>query len=190
MTKHSKQLLLWGCGLPLGIGVVMAVVLPGVIRHSLSHGRMTGERHAVNSLKAIATAQAEFQANDRDGNGRNDYWRGDIAGLWAMRVDGRKLMLIDPVTAAADDRPLPVHAREITKGSRSGYRFRALRFADEKEPDPRRFAVLAYPEDLETGRSLFIITQDYTVYQKRVEQIEPFDVVPSPDALKEWSPLD
>ena len=52
----------------------------------VSSGSM--ERNSSASLKTIVTAQADFRANDRDGNGVADYWRGDIAGLYVLKPQG------------------------------------------------------------------------------------------------------
>ena len=41
-------------------------------------------RHFRYWFTSIANAQAEFRNNDQDGNGVNDYWRRDIAGLHAL----------------------------------------------------------------------------------------------------------
>src|SRR6185436_9860966 len=49
-----------------------------------STSRHGGERNPSTSLETITSAQADFRANDRDGDGINQFWRGDIAGLYAL----------------------------------------------------------------------------------------------------------
>jgi len=39
---------------------------------------------AANSLKQLATAQADFRSADRDNNGSRDFWTADVAGLYAI----------------------------------------------------------------------------------------------------------
>ena len=36
----------------------------------------------------LASAEADFRANDRDGKGKNDFWRNDIAGLFTVCPPG------------------------------------------------------------------------------------------------------
>lgn len=75
----------------------------------ISHSGGSHERNASASLKTLATAEADFRANDRDGNGRNDYWRSDVAGLFTLipkgGTDRDAIRLIEVSITAADDRP-------------------------------------------------------------------------------------
>ena len=63
------------------VGVVVLVVLLGLL--SSSHGGST-ERNASTSLKTLSSAEADFRANDRDWNHVNDFWTGDVKGLYTM----------------------------------------------------------------------------------------------------------
>ncbi|GEM_PF-662427 len=62
------------------IGLIAAIALPSL----LNAIRTANERNASGSLRTIATAQADFHANDRDGNGVQDYWTRDVAGLFCI----------------------------------------------------------------------------------------------------------
>src|SRR5436190_232031 len=54
------------------------------------------ERSASSSLKTLATAEADFKANDRDGNGLKDFWVGDVSGLYRYTMtNGREIKLIE-----------------------------------------------------------------------------------------------
>ena len=70
------------------------------------------ERNASTTLKTFASAQADFRANDREGNRVNDFWTGDVAGLYCMtNVTTRgnedlPIKLIELSAAAADAAPL------------------------------------------------------------------------------------
>ena len=61
------------------VGQTQGVCLqcPAFHYHSYRNGP---ERSPSASLKTIASAQADFRANDRDGDGVQQFWRGDIAG--------------------------------------------------------------------------------------------------------------
>jgi hypothetical protein len=157
-----------------GIAVVAAVLfLPSALKSS---GSASNERGAAASLKTIASAQEDFRANDRDGNGLEDYWRRDVAGLGN---------LIDRTVAEADDRPIKSADRRYP---RAGYWFRALRFADERDPDPQRFAACAFPESPSAGRRMFIISHEKQVWWKAAQPggIEVFPAAPEKEG---WEPI-
>src|SRR5215471_3207061 len=44
-----------------------------------------------DSLKPIISAQHDFHDNDRDGNGKHDFWRSDVAGLATLLRDGKQI---------------------------------------------------------------------------------------------------
>ena len=151
--------------------------------------RSNNDRNAAASLKTVATAQADFRSNDRDGNGKNDFWRGDIAGLFTVKgKDGQAIKLIEMSIAYADVRPLTEYEKHLS-APKSGYRFRALRFADEKIPDPERFAACAFPDIEKAGKAMFIISHENCVYRKKAV---PYGVEVYPaDPLKEgWEKMD
>jgi type II secretory pathway pseudopilin PulG len=62
------------------IAIIAAIAIPGL----LSSQRASNERNASTSLKTITAAEADFRANDRDGNKVNDFWTANIAGLYTM----------------------------------------------------------------------------------------------------------
>jgi hypothetical protein len=98
--------------------------------------RADNERAASRALKSITSAEAEFRANDRDGNQVNDYWTGDVAGLYYTRPNtsqvGPEIRLIERTIAEADAAPLkPLVPVPIPY---HGYLFRALEVDDEPEP--------------------------------------------------------
>ncbi|MBI2901764.1 MAG: DUF2950 family protein, partial [Planctomycetes bacterium] len=85
------------------------------------------------------TAQADFRANDRDENKVNDFWTGDVAGLYAITDSaGNHIKLIEVSAALADAEPLAANALKSGRYPKAitgfgapaayhGYRFRALR---------------------------------------------------------------
>jgi prepilin-type N-terminal cleavage/methylation domain-containing protein len=62
------------------IAIIAAIAIPGL----LSSQRASNERNASTSLKTLASAEADFRSNDRDGNHVNDFWTANVAGLYTM----------------------------------------------------------------------------------------------------------
>jgi prepilin-type N-terminal cleavage/methylation domain-containing protein len=62
------------------IAIIAAIAIPGL----LSSQRASNERNASTSLKTLTSAEADFRANDRDGNKVNDFWTGNVSGLYTM----------------------------------------------------------------------------------------------------------
>jgi prepilin-type N-terminal cleavage/methylation domain-containing protein len=62
------------------IAIIAAIAIPGL----LASQRAANERNASTSLKTITSAEADFRANDRDWNHVNDFWTGDVKGLYTM----------------------------------------------------------------------------------------------------------
>src|SRR5579862_1744833 len=90
------------------IAIIAAIAIPGL----LSSQRASNERNASTTLKTLTSAEADFRANDRDWNQVNDFWTGDVKGLYTMtsaRVRGARgdredppIRLIELSVAAAD----------------------------------------------------------------------------------------
>jgi hypothetical protein len=143
-------------------------------------------------LRSLASAQADFRANDRDGNGMNDFWRKDIAGFYAMPgVDGKPLKLIELSTALADERPVWALGGYGISGPRRGYWYRAILHEDENpaKPDPQRFAYVGYPADFPRHyKYTYVIDEKYAVFRAEL----PFGqkVTTFPGDLTNWSKLD
>ena len=157
---------------------------------SLTRGEGS-ERNASSSLKTIASAQADFRGNDRDGNGKNDFWRGDIAGLFALKPAGSNepIKLIEISVAGADDTPVTDIRHYFQRGPKAGHWFRALKFRGETTPDPDRFAACAFPASNAAGKWTFIISEENTIY-RRLFTGSPPEFYPD-DPIKEgWTRLD
>lgn len=123
-------------------------------------------RGSNSSLKTLASAQADFRGNDRDGNGRMDYRRGDVAGLYALTPpNGAPIKLCELSMAAADAAPIWDMSPYTVRGPQSGFWYKALRHVDEDPTklDPTRFAFCAYPASRHHGWRVFIITEDNVV---------------------------
>lgn len=139
----------------------------------------------------MASAQADFRSNDRDGNGVQDFWRKDARDLFATPgVDGRPIRLIEASTAAADARPAGLYALELIGAPTAGYWLRAIRHAEEGDPDPNRFAFCMYPDIYLPGRSTFIVDEGNTIFRKDLGHSKGIDVFPRDLRGEGWSKLD
>ncbi len=153
----------------------------------------SGTTHS-GSLKVLTSAEADFRANDRDGNGVHDFWRKDIAGFYAMPgVDGKPLKLIELSTALADERPVWSLATYGVPGPKRGYRLRAIRHEDEdpKKLDPQRFAFAALPVAFPRHyKYAYIVDEENTVY--RTDDPANFNVTvfPKDPGKAGWSKQD
>jgi hypothetical protein len=150
-------------------------------------------RNASTSLKTIASAQADFRANDRDWNHENDYWRADVAGLYAFEVQGYALKLIELSVASADDRPTTNIAAFAEKSPKAGFWYRALPHAGESPRGPDRFAACTFPVSLEAGRwGTYVISEDNVIRKRKLGHARGIEAYPAPNELKntEWELLD
>jgi len=84
------------------IAILAAIAVPGLV----SSQRSANERNASTSLKTVATAEADFRSNDRDGNRVADYWTGDVAGLCLIAPQVGNSPPSGPLTYAAGIRLL------------------------------------------------------------------------------------
>ena len=85
------------------------------------HHHASEGRRPSSILKTLASAQADFRANDRGNDGKNRFWRADVAGLYALAPGGGPaIQRIEGSLAMADDRPLydltPHAARRPMRG--------------------------------------------------------------------------
>jgi len=161
---------------------------------TVGHCHPSMERNASTSLKTITSAQADFRANDRDGDGINQFWRGDITGLYVLRSkqdpQGPAIKLIELSVASADDRPVTDLSPYAVRSAKAGYWFRALLHEDETSPSPDRFAACAFPDSPSAGKWTFIVDEENTIYRKEVKKQRGIDRYPK-DPLKDgWTRID
>jgi hypothetical protein len=156
--------------------------------------RPSNERNASTSLKTIATAQFDFRSADRDWNDVKDFWRKDIAGLYAQSPEAdathTPLKLIELSVASADDRPLCDLSPYALASAKAGYWFRALLHEDEQSPSPDRFAACAYPDSPTAGKWTFIIDEENFVYRKKLEGQRGLDRYPRDPLKSGWERMD
>jgi hypothetical protein len=174
--------------------------------------RGANERNASASLKTLASAQADFRANDRDNNRMNDFWAGDVSGLYRVDPSDGGIRLIEISVALADARPCVPLDKQGTFGAmkiialgktapKAGYWFASVpKFqnddgATEKYDDgfgrcAARFAHCAYPAAYgEAGKHTFLITEENTIWKKDTGG-KPVDLVPADLRAQGWTRLD
>lgn len=162
-------------GILSGLGALLG---PFLLRSACRGGN---SRNARSTLMTLASAQADFRAHDRDGDGRRDYWRDDVSGLYALVRPGEVEMigLIEISAAGADLRPMPGRdpgttgpclidqSLYVVQAPKAGYWFAALAFEDEGEArDPKRFAFCAFPDSLPAGKKIYAVTQEGVVWTR------------------------
>lgn len=144
-----------------------------------------------DDLRKIAEAQATFRDQDLGGEGKKGFWRGDVAGLHGLTATGTPLRLIDVALASADDRPVTSLGPASPRSPKDGYWFRALRFADEKEPRADRFAACAFPAAYGEGARLtFIVSHEGRVYRKDLGHGDGVQVYPADPPGEGWASAD
>ncbi len=161
------------------IGLLGAAVVGGLsawIWIFLAESRRdSNERNACVSLKTLATAEADFRANDRDGNRIQDFWTGDVAELYHLGA----AKLIETSIAEADAKPLRKGAPAPVPCA--GYYFIAMEvdedgqgYAQDTGGVPKRgphfnhakFAFCAYPADYpRSGKWTFSINEGNTIFK-------------------------
>lgn len=88
--------------------VIVAAIAAVMILPQLIYARQfANEKEAINSLKQIMNAEAQWYQLDPDQNGINDYWTYDVSCLYRMyQEDGlKKVAFIRMDLARADSRP-------------------------------------------------------------------------------------
>ena len=182
----------------LGVGMIItALCIPAL----LSSERASHERNASTSLKTLTSAEADFRANDRDGNKVNDFWTGDVSGLYHVKSPDTnlELRLIEGDVARADAKPLfPISQRAV-----GGYFYQALDRDDNlKGPDgdykqdtdksgrkvhnTGSFGFCAYPRSGSDGKYIFFVNENSTIF--RWEGTQPRSTFPNDQILTSfWS---
>jgi len=176
---------------------------------------MANERNASVTLKSMATAQADFRANDRDWNNANDFWAADVSGLYRILAQGDAIKLIEISVALADARPaipldetgaLPSDAKTKLQvvgktAMKAGYRYAAIekyqendgtfvKYDEGKGRNTSRFGICAFPVEYgPQGKSTFVITESNTVFRKDTggKRVEQWPLDPAKDG---WQKID
>jgi len=142
-------------------------------------GLPANERNAQATLKTVMAAEADFRSNDRDLNRIQDYWTGDVSGLYAILANGDAIKLIELSMALADLKVGSPIANYGTQSARDGYWYMALKedaqfkkpYGQDTDGSKRevhnvdRFGFAALPETYEeSGKKVFLINEGGTIF--------------------------
>ena len=167
-------------------------------------GRARNERHPWSPLKTLATAQADFRGNDRDGNRVQDFWVRDVAGLYYLKPEGsdERIQLIELSVANADDTACTESAAAgHAYAPRAGYAYRALIFyedaagakqvyEDERGRNPSKFGFIAVPVGPGAEeRDSYLINEGNTVLRKPLKGAR-VDTFPRDPLKAGWAKID
>lgn len=165
--------------------IVAAIVIVLKIRAQPA----ANEKSALASLKLIREVESIFRSRDYDRNGINDYWTGDVSGLYRLlNSDGLQIKGIDLDLAEADTDPIAPIANYVgsalghampkdgyyftamtTDETGSIYRINPLRGTNIYALHNSKFAFCAYPEIYEeTGKNIFMVSHDGTIWRKDI----------------------
>jgi general secretion pathway protein G len=190
----------------------LGIIRISIGRPSLAPGQSIGdERLAAAALKSLTSAQADFRANDRDNNHVNDFWTGDVAGLYTMVPRGSKQMikLIELDLAAADGAPLDEEAlaKLAERQPKAGYWFRAMQKDNSQNPpaeylqattpggaktyNTSMFGFVAYPAEYGvTGVRTYIVNENNTLFWKDTQGEAVLEWPDDITLRQEWSKSD
>lgn len=166
------------------IVIVASLMVPGMNQSR----RASNERQASASLKTMASAEADFRANDRDGNGVNDFWTGDAKGLYTMTsaaVRGARGDLSDPPLRLID---LPLAASDLdrTRVAAGGENMDLSTFASPAPKDG--YWVAALVADLSAGaadaNSLYRLDTGGSLPMGKCHHPSKFGFITLPNSLR------
>lgn len=187
-------------------------IIPGL--HPHSHYR-SNERNASASLKSLVTAQENFRHHDLDRNGVNDYWTGDVAGLFCLRSRSAAApgVRIDSKIASADSFRLDDQGLSYANDSMiydpsllsarapsAGYWYQALKddvrgklygeITDESGVachNLDRFEAVAFPAEWDaTGNRVFIVNHGGGVFGRDYGSGTPTVVPGKETVITDW----
>ena len=211
------------------IAIIAAIAIPGLLQSQ----RAANERNASASLKTIATAEADFRSNDRDGNRVNDFWTLTLSGLGTIcplgattNTAAMAIKLIEPSIITAENSNVGATRTHSVPGGtisevgptnfgrltpKAGYWYFAL-VNDNSVPAPElpgynqatdggtasihnntRFGMGCYPDSFSSGRQIFVVNEQNTIYKRqciqtvRVGSANPPNAVPDPAGVANGS---
>jgi hypothetical protein len=159
--------------------------------HWLRERAFEKKRNAWKCMRLLSHAEADFREQDRDGNKVQDFWTGDVAGLYRYGLIPREL-------AEADAAPLtPLVPKPVPY---KGFLFKAMILDRSETPPvsyrqqtdktsgqvhhPSRFGFVAFPADSEE-RYFLIINENNSIFPTTAFPTPPEDF-PTDDHLKSY----
>lgn len=169
------------------IAVLAAIAIPSI----LSTVRAANERNASGSLKQLNSIQMTFRNSDRDGNAVNDFWTGDISGLYRIQIpgDSAPIRMIELSVALADGKRMnavppgqpftfnTAFLSDAATSPKAGYYYQVLvqyetapstfePYDDGTGHHADRFGFIAYPSSPgSSGTLIFILNEGGTMWK-------------------------
>jgi len=142
--------------------------------------RRSNEHMAAGTLRSLAMAEADFKSEDRDGDGKKNFWVADVRGLFTLKgKDGQAIRLIEVEAAGADAAPskFSPDSSDLKTGPRAGYRYASLKsymkkgkslaYDEGQGRSNARFGFVAYPEKYgAAGKVSFLVSEDNVIWMK------------------------
>lgn len=199
------------------IALVLAVVAAIAIPSYLRARQLGAETSVLSDLKHLSSTQRVWREADLDGNGVQDYWTYDVAGLWGLPgQDGTPVAQISPAMARADAAGSGRYPGLGPPGPHGGFLFTmmATQAADDGggtyqanrgkvsrggvnyawAAHPSKFAICAYPSSYGEGDARqHIVDERGIIWARDTGSASPTLVFPSKDptsASPPWVPLE
>jgi prepilin-type N-terminal cleavage/methylation domain-containing protein len=193
--------------------VVFAIALSLIVVGARSGRHASNERSSTSSLKTLASAEADFRGNDRDGNKVQDFWTRDVAGLYGVVPVGSTEMikLIELSVAGADFAAAGTAGLGVTgleevdlvhytvTSPKAGYWFQAMRTDEESLPyrtdteggvrqkswwNHAKFGFYHFPDSFSAGRNVFFINEGNTIFKRSMAgPVKSPSAVPNPAGI-------
>lgn len=182
--------------------IVAALLLLGLLGAAvgtprwIAHRRTESDRSASQALWRLTHAESEFRTQDRDRNGIQDFWTGDVSGFHAYGLIPRELAEAD-VAPLVPLVPVPIPYR--------GYCFKALQadgedgFVYPQITDPKsgavhnleRFGFVAFPTGgLAAGKRIQVVNENNTVFKTPSTNSVPTAWPSDKQLMSFWSKID
>jgi hypothetical protein len=177
----------------------------------LVHNKSVNWRNAAASLKTLTVAQVDFRSNDRDENGINDFWVGDVAGLYFLKdKQAEPLKLLEISVAQADGDPRPPAGKPSYDGaapfsSKANYVFRVLRYYEDESGqrilynegsgrNASKFGFITHPFQYSSHSSnqwTLIVSEGNTIFRKNLkDKGVTIDTFPRDPLAAGWERMD
>jgi prepilin-type N-terminal cleavage/methylation domain-containing protein len=158
------------------IAIIAAIAIPGL----LSSQRASNERNASASLKTIASAEADFRGNDRDGMAGATGL--DQVGVREFAVSAPKAgywyrALVDDGSQGGSPQPYAT--------ATNGVENTAGDLSMESWWNNSKFGFMAFPDSFSAGRNVFFLNEGNTIFKRTMNGPvkDPTATAPNDDPL-------
>lgn len=167
-------------------------------------GPAANEAAAVGALRKILDLETEWNYQELDGNGRNDFWTRDVCGLvTADRSEFSGLRGVSMPMALADPIGTQFYPKDLKRMKPApwqGYHFKTLLLDENGRPynrdededgqantNPAKFGFVAYPAKYEAdGKYTFVVSEAGVLWQKDLGGMSPPHQFPANPEAEGW----